>query len=62
MFVSFAIMQNSSIFRFINVSFFTNDNRQICLLCKLYQVNCFKSFPVYFSICIRIKLLTIQAI
>ena len=43
-------MQNSSIFWLVNISFFTKDNLQFGLLCKLYQVNCFKSFPIYFSI------------
>lgn len=52
-------MQDSSIFWFVNGSFFAKENLQICLFCKLYQVSCFKSFPVDFGICIRIKLLPI---
>ena len=55
-------MQNSSVFWLVNTSLFTKDDIQICLLCKLYQVGHFKSFPVNFGIGIRIELMTIQTI
>ena len=55
-------MQNSSVFRFINVSFFTKDNIKARQFCKLCQINHFKCLPVYFGIGKRIKSVAIQTI
>ena len=55
-------MQNSSVFRLINVSFFAKDHIKTRLLCKLYQINRFKCLPVYFGTGIRIEPVTVQTI
>ena len=48
-------MQNCSIFRFIYISFFAENNMETCLFCKMSQISCFKRFPVDIRIGIRIK-------
>ena len=55
-------MQDCSVFRLINVSFFTKDNIKARLLCKLYQIIHFKCLPVYFGIGKRIEPVTVQTI
>ena len=55
-------MQNRSVFRLINVSFFTKENLKARQLCKLYQISRFKCLPVYYGIGKRIEPVIIQTI
>ena len=55
-------MQNRSVLRLINVSFFTKDHIKARQLCKPYQIGRFKCLPVYVGTGIRIEPAAVQTI